>query len=226
MTAHQNGPMALDRRAALRGWWSFQGAGPATRAFLLARLCIIPLDSMDRELRSMRGRVLSVGCGHGVLERYLAEINPHVEIVGTELDEERVEVAARSSHRYPRVEVRHGDARALDDAEGFDAALAVDLFHHLDPGTHAGVLVSMAAALRPGGVCLVKDMDVRPRWKYHWNRLHDRFVNRDRIHCVTPDAMGALVAAAGLSVERQEHVDRPYGPYPQYVVVGRKPASA
>jgi cyclopropane fatty-acyl-phospholipid synthase-like methyltransferase len=216
--------MPLDRRAALRGWWSFDGAGPLTRAFLLARLSIIPLDAMDSELRGFRGRVLSIGSGHGVVERYLAEINPEVEIVGAELEDERVQLAARSAHRYPRLTVQHADARDLAAYGDFDAVMAVDVLHHLAFEEHGGVAKAMAGAIRSGGTCLVKEMDVRPAWKYHWNRTHDRVVAKEWVNCRPPAEMASLFEEAGLLAERVERVDRPYGPYPQYVLRFRKPA--
>jgi 2-polyprenyl-3-methyl-5-hydroxy-6-metoxy-1,4-benzoquinol methylase len=215
--------VALDRRAALRGWWSFAGGSVVDRVFLLARLSIIPLDAMDTELRGMRGRALSVGCGHGVVERYLAEINPHVQIVGAELDEERVRLAARSQDRYPMLVVEHADARDLAGYGNFDTVLAVDVLHHVAFDEQASVAKAMAGAIRDGGMCLVKEMDVRPRWKYHWNRVHDRIVAKEWVNCRPPAEMAALFEAAGLVAERVERVDRPYGPYPQYVLRFRKP---
>ncbi|MBV8462735.1 MAG: class I SAM-dependent methyltransferase [Acidimicrobiales bacterium] len=217
--------MPLDRRAALRSWSSFDRAGPATRVFLLARLSIIPLDAMDEELRSLRGRVLSVGCGHGLVERYLAEINPNVEVVGAELDADRVELVSASQYRYPRVVVEHGDARDLAGYGDFDAVMAVDVLHHVEYDEQAGVAAAMAGAIRPGGMCLVKDMDVRPAWKYHWNRTHDRIVAHQWVNCRTPEDMARLFERTGLVAERVERVDRSYGPYPQYVLRFRKPAA-
>ena len=58
---------------------------------MLARLVVAPLGPMDEELRALSGRVLSVGSGHTVVERYLAEINPNVEIVAYDLNAERIE---------------------------------------------------------------------------------------------------------------------------------------
>ena len=215
--------MPLDRRAALRAWSSFDGAGIATRAFLLARLAIIPLDAMDGELRGFRGRVLSIGSGHGIVERYLAEINPRVEIVGADLDGERVRLAARSGARYERVRIEHGDARKLSGYGDFDAVIAIDLLHHVAFAEQSEVARAMTGAIRPGGVCLVKEMDVRPAWKYHWNRTHDRIVAKEWVNCRPPAEMAALFEACGLTRERAEHVDRPYGPYPQYVLRFRRP---
>jgi SAM-dependent methyltransferase len=209
--------MAVDRRAALRAWASFEGVGPGARAFLLARLAVVPLAAMDADLRSLRGRVLSVGCGHGVLERYLAAVNPEVTVTGAEVDPGRVAAAARSQHRAPRVTVVGADARRLDLGR-FDAAIAVDLLHHVPVGEQAEVAAGLARSLAPGGVCLVKDLDVRPRWKHGWNRLHDRVVNGQAVWCRSPADMAALFEAAGFSVERAQRVERAVSPYAQYLL--------
>lgn len=173
----------------------------------------------------MRGRVLSVGCGHGVVERYLAEINPNVLVAGAELNGDRVQLAARSQHRYPAVDVRQGDARLRAGYGDFDAALAIDVFHHLAYDEQSDVARAMAEAVRPGGFVLVKEMDVWPRWKYHWNRTHDRIVARQWANCRPPHEMAALLQSTGLVAERVERVDRAYGPYPQYVLRFRKPSA-
>jgi cyclopropane fatty-acyl-phospholipid synthase-like methyltransferase len=207
------------RRAALRAWSSFEGLGTFTRLFLLARSSIIPFAALDPELRHLKGRVLSIGCGHGVLERYLAEVNPDVEVLGIELDDERVAAAARSEHRYPRVTIRQGDVRDLADLGTVDAAIAVDLFHHVPVDDHPGVARSLAGVIRSGGRLLVKDMNRAPAWKHAWNRWHDRLVNGDDVNCRTPAEFVELFVAAGFFVERTAFVERAASPYPQFLAV-------
>jgi hypothetical protein len=74
-------------------------------------------------------------------------------------------------------------------------------------------------------VCLVKDLDARPRWKYEWNRLHDRLVaGPEPILCRPPEDTAALLEGAGLIPERAERTDRAWTPYAHYVVRARKPS--
>jgi cyclopropane fatty-acyl-phospholipid synthase-like methyltransferase len=210
--------------AAGRAWSSYSGAPPATRAFLLARLAILPLGSLDPELRALRGRVLSVGAGHGLLERYLAEINAGVTVDGLELDEDRVRVANATAGRAPRVRIRAADVRTLDGAADVDAVLAVDVLHHLDAGAQAELLDAAAERLTPGGVLLVKDIARTPRWRWAVNRLHDRIVaGPDPITCREPEEMAALAARAGLQVEDVRRLPHP-SPYPHYLVRARRNA--
>ena len=205
----------VDRRAALAAWRSYDRAPLGVRAFVGARLLLLPLCQIDAELRALRGRLLSLGAGYGAVERYLAELNPEVEIEGVELDAERVAVA--NAMPAARVSLRAGDA--LEPGRGpFDSALAVDLLHHIPADRHGEVLASVAALLRPGGTFLVKDIARTPGWEHGWNRLHDRIVaGPDPIHCREPDELAGLALRNGFASARYRRVAR-FDPYPHYLV--------
>jgi cyclopropane fatty-acyl-phospholipid synthase-like methyltransferase len=215
--------MALDWAAAWRAWRSFRPAAPRTRAFLLARMAVAPIGPMGPELRALSGRVLSLGCGHGVVDRYVAEINPAVRIDGVDLDAGRVREAAASQDRSPRVRVALADVTMLDAAQEYDAALAIDVLHHVPAASHAAVAEAIHRILRPGGSWIVKEMATEPRRQYLWNRLHDRIVSGSApIYCRSPEEMTQLLDRAGFVVEKVQRLRR-LRLYPQYLVVARKP---
>jgi SAM-dependent methyltransferase len=204
----------VDRRAALAAWRSYNGAPASVRAFVGARLLLLPLCDLDAELQALRGRVLSLGAGYGAVERYLAEVNDGVTVEGVELDAERVAVALE--HPAPRVAMRAGDALAPGHGT-YDSALAVDLLHHIPAERHGEVIASVARLLRPGGGFLVKDIARTPRWKHDWNRSHDRLVaGPDPIHCREPGEMAELALRNGFASVRWRRVAR-FDPYPHYV---------
>lgn len=216
--------MGMDVGAARRAWGSFAGLGPITRAFLLARMAVAPLGPLDPELRALHGRVLSLGCGHGAIDRYLAEINPDVTIEGVDLDEGRVAQAARTQHRAPRVVVRTADVTTLDPGDGFDAAIAIDVLHHVPYDTHAAIAAALHRALVPGGLCLVKDMAPEPGRQYRWNAFHDRIVaGPEPICCRMPDDMASVLQDVGFEVLEVRRLKR-LRIYPQYLVLARRPA--
>lgn len=217
--------MGWDKRALWRAFASYQGAPLGTRAFIAARMLVnAPLVALREETVDLEGRILSLGAGISIVERYLAECNPDIEIDGIDLDPARVELIRSTQDRSPRVNVRLGDATKIDEEAAYDAVLLCDVLHHLPPDTHKSVAISIANSLKPGGVCLLKDLDVRPHWKHEWNRLHDRVVaGPEPIHCCTPESAADLLTRAGLEVERCERIDRRFEPYAQYIVRARKP---
>jgi cyclopropane fatty-acyl-phospholipid synthase-like methyltransferase len=210
--------VAVELGTAFRAWSSYKGTPPATRAFLAARLVIVPLGELARELEGLEGRVLSLGSGYGIVERYLSGTNAHVTVRGLELDAERVRVAASSQGRWPRVSVVEVDLTRLEEPEAYDAALAVDVIHHIPQEQHESIARALHRCLRPGGICLVKEIATRPRWQYRWNRLHDRLVaGPEPIHCRSPEEMAGLFEAAGFELRSSRRLAR-LQPYPHYLL--------
>lgn len=191
-------------------------------AFLAARMAVAPLGPLGPDFRALRGRVLSLGCGHGAVDRYLAEINPDVTVDGVDLDANRVRLAQETESLQPRVRVRVADVRALEQRGTYDAALAIDVLHHVDAPLHVEVASSLFDALRPGGTLLVKEMATTPRRQYAWNRMHDRIVAKEDIHCRSPQDMARVLEAAGFEIKDVRRLKR-LRIYPQYLVTGRRP---
>lgn len=219
MTDHQ--------RAVRRAFASYRGAPLGARAFVAARYVVAPLGPLAEQFSGLSGRVLSLGSGLSMIERYLAELEPELCFEGVDLDPAKVELIARTRHQSPRVTLRHGDATKLapsDDGPRYDHALVCDAMHHFPADAHRDVLGSVAGVLRPGGVVVVKDLDARPAWKYHWNRVHDRIVaGPEPIFCRPPADMAALLDEAGLRVEHAARIDHALTPYAHYVVRAVKP---
>jgi SAM-dependent methyltransferase len=213
-----------DLGALRRAFASYRGAPLATRAFVACRLAIAPLAPLGEEARSLAGRMLSLGSGISLVERYLAELNQRLVIEGIDLDDRRVELIRSTAHQAPRVTLRQGDALCLDEPNTYDAVLICDALHHFDPDAHKRVARAVADALKPGGVCIVKELDVAPRWKHEWNRIHDRIVaGPEPIFCRTPDDVANILTGAGLVPEVVRRIDRRWEPYAHFVVRARKP---
>jgi len=219
--------MTLNVGAAWRAYASYHGAPIASRAFVAARIVVAPLAVLDEEVRPLRGHMLSLGCGVAIVERYLAETNPRLEIEGLDIDPRKVDLIRTTASRSPRVRLRLADVEQLDEPPVYDAVLVCDLLHHLPAEEHRRLAAAVERCLRPGGVCLVKDLDRLPRWKYWWNRFHDWIVaGPEPITCRSPEETARLFAEPGLDPERVERTDHPLTPYAHYVVRLRKPPAA
>ncbi len=216
--------MTLDRGAAWRTWRSYSGTGVGTQLFLAGRMAVAPLGPLEPEFRALRGRVLSLGCGHGVVDRYITSVNDDVTIDGYDLDASRIEIAIATQERSPRFRPRVADVTEIELEELYDAALCVDVFHHIPFESHERVARALHRCIRDDGVCLVKEMGVTPHRQYLWNRLHDRIVaGAEPIYCRDPDDMAEVFASAGFDVDHHRRLRR-LGLYPQYLVVARKRA--
>jgi SAM-dependent methyltransferase len=127
--------------------------------------------------------------------------------VGIDLDERKVELAREeaSSQGVDTVEYRQGDLDAIDLGEGYDVVHARFLLTHVpDP---VGTARRLVAALRPGGVLAVLDIDFRSPVSYPAHPAYVRFCElyiassraRGGDPCIGP-ALPGILEAAGVDV--------------------------
>lgn len=110
----------------------------------------------------LASQILVVGCGTGVIVRFLAHRSDFSGTVfGVDQSPVFIEAARRFAHEEKidnRVEFRIGDAHRLDFPEGaFDAAIAHTVISHVT--APAVVLREMARVARPGGTVAIFDGD-------------------------------------------------------------------
>ena len=107
----------------------------------------------------IRGSLLDVGCGPGLLLKTLAEQDPGMSLAGLDISPEMIRIAKEGLGN--RADLRVGDAEALpwEDAR-FDSLVCVDSFHHY-PHPQAA-LAEMRRALRSGGRLIIADPTAPP----------------------------------------------------------------
>nr|WP_281372106.1 class I SAM-dependent methyltransferase [Modestobacter versicolor] len=172
------------------------------------------------------GRVLEVGCGHGLFSAYAAQCLPGVTVHGVDIDAEKVAVAAAAAGSSPRLGFAVAESGVLP-AGPWDAVVLVDVLYLLDEPGQRALLESCAALLAPGGVLVVKDMSTRPRWKARVNRLQETVSVRvlritagsAEFAFVEPDERARWMRAAGLTGVRARRLDRGRA-HPHHVLVG------
>jgi 2-polyprenyl-3-methyl-5-hydroxy-6-metoxy-1,4-benzoquinol methylase len=139
------------------------------RLFVRARLFSAPL--MQVVGRAPPGRIVDIGCGHGLVVALLAR--PDREVVGLDPDPRKIEWARASVGASPRVRLEVGTVQELAAREPgtFDAALVCDVLYLLPQSDWASFLQATRALLKPGGVLLLKEAEAdRASWRY-WKCL-------------------------------------------------------
>jgi ubiquinone/menaquinone biosynthesis C-methylase UbiE len=103
--------------------------------------------------------VLDVGCGTGPMLGAIAEaVTRCGRVVGIDGSEAMIAEARRRHSGDPTIELRVGDAHALElEDASFDVALSVRVLLHLEDPRRA--LREMIRVVRPGGRVLVSDPD-------------------------------------------------------------------
>jgi 2-polyprenyl-3-methyl-5-hydroxy-6-metoxy-1,4-benzoquinol methylase len=176
------------------------------------------------------GRTLDFGCGHGLFSLMLADA-PGRDVVGVDIDLDKLAVARRAAARVGRENVRFEEATTeLLATPGWDTICLVDVLYLLGIDRARELLRQTARALAPGGVLLVKEIDVQPRWKYQLARFQEvaatrllRITEGKGVAFLPPTEIAVEMEGAGLVIE---HVPLQRGRlHPHHLVTGRAPSS-
>ena len=209
----------------------YADAPPAVRAHVRLRWWTCPFRAVAAQLPES-GRVLEVGCGHGVFALLAAVDAPGRTVVGVDVDERKVPHARaateRARARGAAVDIAVAPPGELPEGP-WDAIVVVDVAYLLDVEVERALVAECAARLAPGGVLALKEMALVPRWKFRWNRIQEtlsvRVLGITVGHDMTftdPAEMGRWMEAKGLEVS---HLPLHKGyPHPHHLVVGRRRA--
>ncbi|MGE3619510.1 MAG: class I SAM-dependent methyltransferase [Acidimicrobiia bacterium] len=209
---------------------AFATAPRGVRAHVAVRRRTCPLAEIEARV-PRAGRVLDLGCGHGLLSLVLALAGPERRVHAVDVDADKLVHARRAvaAAGLAHVEVEDADASSVPEGP-WDAVVVNDVLYLLGAARATALLGALAETLAPGGALLVKEIDVRPRWKFELARAQElvstrvtRITEGETVEFVPPDRIAGAMRAAGLEVT---HVPLHRGRlHPHHLVVGRVPGT-
>ena len=215
---------------------AYRDAPIAVRVHVAGRWWTCPFAPIADALTGT-DRVLDVGCGHGLFPLYLATRHAASEIVGVDIDREKLITAraaalaagldGRVSFEAVGPEYTPADEPPLRPVAGWDGISVVDVLYLLGRERAMRLLRSAAQALAPGGRLVVKEIDTTPAWKHRISAAQEvvatrvlRITQGDHNQQVASSAVAAEMSSAGLDVT-PVRLDRGRI-HPDYMVVGTR----
>ncbi len=205
----------------------YRHPGALSALYMAGRMALCPYDRLLDDL-PRTGDLLDVGCGSGVWLNYLRLTRPELRLSGVDIDPAKIALAGKStdaSIRYALVPETY-----VPGPESCDALTCMDVFYMFDEAVAARLLEGFFAALRPGGVFLLKDVTDTPFHKHALTRFQELlavkilgFTKGGGVRIKSADAYVRLLGAAGFADVRARRVDAGY-PHPSVAVTGKKPA--
>jgi 2-polyprenyl-3-methyl-5-hydroxy-6-metoxy-1,4-benzoquinol methylase len=144
------------------------------RGFTLARHLLAPLARVLEPMPTT-GRLLDVGCGHGLFANALAIQSPARQVLGVDPSGAKIAVARASSVGLPNVSYVQGMVQDVQEGD-FDGISIVDVLYLLPVEEKLAVLRACRERISPNGVLVLKTNDIRPPWKYRVARLQEQLM--------------------------------------------------
>jgi 2-polyprenyl-3-methyl-5-hydroxy-6-metoxy-1,4-benzoquinol methylase len=222
------GPVSPAARRAL----ALYDAEPlGDRVHTVVRWWTAPFADLELEV-PLDGPILEVGCGHGLLSCYMALAGRARSVVGTDIDAEKIEVARRAAARLRageadvRFEVGGDDLPRVDG--GWRSIVIADVLYLLGEGRRR-LLDQCVDASAPGGLLVVKEIDVVPRWKARLATVQElaatrvlRITEGEEVDFATPAALTAHLEQRGCTT-MVKRLDHGY-PHPHCAILATVPA--
>jgi len=124
------------------------------------------------------GQGLSLGCGHGGVERDGIALGICSEFHGLDIAQEALDTAAAEAERRglaDRIRYRQADLNDVQlEPDAYNAAFVVQALHHVEDLEH--LLDQVAASLRPGGLFVVNEY-IGPA-RFQWLDKTEALMNR------------------------------------------------
>jgi 2-polyprenyl-3-methyl-5-hydroxy-6-metoxy-1,4-benzoquinol methylase len=160
------------------------------------------------------GRILDVGCGHGLVSNEAALLSPRVQVLGVDLSETKIASAQASIGPRSNVEFR---VQALGDIEesGFDAVALIDVLYLVPEASWRLFLETCFHKLKPGGVFVFKEIGTAPRWKFERLKLQEfmstrvlRITRGETMHFESGEALRQRLVSIGFEKVVVRPLDR------------------
>ena len=218
----------------------YRTAPAAVRAHVHVRWWSAPFEPVAAVLPTT-GRILEIGCGHGLFSAYAALSEPGRSVVGVDIDPAKIaparvaaaRLAVRPDHGgpdasgAPRLSFAVAESGAVPSGP-WDAAVVVDMLYLLPAREQRRLLTEAVAELAPGGTLVVKEMAAVPRWKARWNTLQEtvsvkllRITAGSSFDFVTPAEMAGWLHELGLATTTHRLDRRRL--HPHHLLIGRRP---
>ena len=133
------------------------GISLGTKLFLHLRWWLTPYERMAAYVPKS-GKVLDVGCGHGLLAMEMALSEPNRSVLATDHDVARIDLAKQAGKGIANLKFEVSTGIPVSDGN-FDAIMMIDFLHYFSPEQQDAMIAKAFANLEKGGWLLAREVN-------------------------------------------------------------------
>lgn len=135
------------------------------------------LDPIYRHLDKLvneEGLVFDLGCGYGLSSNILAWKSRKRQVIGVDLDEQKIHVAQRTALASENVEFVLADFQEWESSQA-DTLVMIDVLHYWNKETQQTMIARACQWLKPGGTLVFRDMCATGKWDHKVTKWTEAF---------------------------------------------------
>jgi ubiquinone/menaquinone biosynthesis C-methylase UbiE len=148
------------------------GISLGTKLFLHLRWWLTPYERMAAYV-PRSGKVLDVGCGHGLLAMEMALSEPNRSVLATDHDVARIDLAKQAGKGISNLQFEVSTGNPVSDGK-FDAIMMIDFLHYFSPEQQDDMIAKAYANLEKGGWLLAREVNQQGGLISKFNQLYEK----------------------------------------------------
>ena len=148
------------------------GISLGTKLFLHLRWWLTPYERMAAYVPKA-GKVLDVGCGHGLLAMEMALSEPNRTVLATDHDVARIDLAKQAGKGISNLQFEVSTGSPVADGT-FNAIMMIDFLHYFSPEQQDDMITKAYANLEKGGWLLAREVNQQGGLVSKLNQLYEK----------------------------------------------------
>ena len=146
-----------------------------------------------------KGFIIDLGCGYGLLANYLGITSEKREILGVEMNQNRLKFA---NVGISNTKFKSGDITKMD-IPNVDCIIFTQVLHHLFTYEDQEILLRFCYdKLKPGGTLIICEVGTTPKWKYLISYMADKVLYPfEKINFIPIENLKMLLKKINFEVE-------------------------
>ncbi|WP_184547715.1 1-acyl-sn-glycerol-3-phosphate acyltransferase [Mucilaginibacter sp. FT3.2] len=148
--------------------------GPVLEWYMRIKVSLEKNYQLFHELLPVKGKILDIGCGYGLMPYMLHFAAPQRGFTGIDYDEDKIEVANNNFNKDAHINFEHTDVLSFA-FEKYDAIIIADVLHYMQPDEQKLIITRCIGSLNEGGKLIIRDGNKDLKQKHRGTELTEFF---------------------------------------------------
>lgn len=144
--------------------------------FELARKLLCPFEQIE-DFVPRKGKILDVGCGHGIFSQKMAVKSPQRKVIGIDPSPNKISIALSKTIDHSNLSFENKYIKDLQTG-GFQSIVIIDVFYLLPQKEKRRMLEDAKRLLSPKGKLIIKLEVTQPRWLFQLLKIEEQIMVR------------------------------------------------